>query len=118
MRRERLRDVVDGLARRGREREVALALDAERVALARLLVELRVAGLALVRERLGLGLEPLGLARVLAPLLDELDPQPLHRARARRPGLRCLRVDDLGEHRTARRRLRNQRGRALHDLAP
>src|SRR3954468_22265907 len=49
--RERLGDVVDGLARRGRECEIALALDAQRVALARLFVELRVARFAFVGQR-------------------------------------------------------------------
>src|SRR5580765_4349637 len=61
---ERAVDVVDRLARRRREREIALALDAHRVALARLFVELSVTLLPLRRELLGRGLELLGLTGV------------------------------------------------------
>src|SRR5665811_1137549 len=46
-------DVVDRLARGRRQREVALTLDARRVAFARLFVELGVALLAVGRELLG-----------------------------------------------------------------
>ena len=60
---ERVVDVVDDLARRCRQQEIALPLDVDGVALARLLVELRVATLALARELLGLGRELLGLAQ-------------------------------------------------------
>ena len=63
---QRALDVVDRLARGGRQGEVAFALDADRVALARLLVELRVALLAFAREQLGLGRQLLGLAQVPA----------------------------------------------------
>jgi hypothetical protein len=48
---QRALDVLDGLARGGRQREVALTLDVDRVALARLLVELGVALLALAGGR-------------------------------------------------------------------
>src|SRR6516162_10080009 len=47
---QRTLDVVDGLTRARRQREIALALDAHGVALARLLVELRIALFALARE--------------------------------------------------------------------
>ena len=52
-----------GLARLGRQGQVALALDDHRVALAALVVELHVAHLAVLDERVGLVLEPVGLAR-------------------------------------------------------
>src|SRR6476660_4598244 len=52
--RERGIDLLDGLARSGRQHEVALTLHADGVALARLLVELGVALLALGHERVGL----------------------------------------------------------------
>ena len=58
----------------GAQREVALALDGERVALARLLVELHVARLALGGQQVGLGLQRRGLADVGDPLvLERLD---------------------------------------------
>src|SRR4051812_23181515 len=44
---ERPVDLVDDLPRRRRQQQVALALDVDGVALARLLIELRVAALAL-----------------------------------------------------------------------
>src|SRR5262245_32901649 len=53
---ERAVDLVDDLLRRRRQEQVALALDVDGVALARLLVELRVATLPLGRELVGLGL--------------------------------------------------------------
>src|SRR5262249_57191192 len=56
----------------GREGQVPLALDGQGVALARLLVELDVAGLAVLGERVGLGLEGLGLAEVVGALALEL----------------------------------------------
>src|SRR5215204_2192635 len=49
---ERAFDLLDRLPRAGRQREVAFALDTHRVALTRLLVELRVALLPLRRELL------------------------------------------------------------------
>ena len=55
-------DVGDRLAGLRRQGEVALALDDHRVALAALVVELDVAHLAVLDERVGLVLEPVGLA--------------------------------------------------------
>src|SRR4051812_34980542 len=52
---ERPVDLVDGLARGGRQREIALAFDAHRVAFARLLVELGVTLLAILGKLFGLG---------------------------------------------------------------
>src|SRR4051812_8957896 len=77
-------DVVDGLARRGRQREVALALDAYGVALARLLVELRIALFSLRRELLGRRLELLGLARMTGARLVEQLAQLVECARRER----------------------------------
>src|SRR5262245_36998853 len=82
--RERALDVVDGLARACRQREVAFALDAHRVAFARLFVELRVALLALGREHLGLGLQDFGLSEVAVALVDQPFAQLLERARRER----------------------------------
>src|SRR5712691_3959457 len=50
-------DVADGLSSGRRQRQIPLAFDADRVAFARLLVELGVALLALRRELLGRGFE-------------------------------------------------------------
>src|SRR5262249_60622746 len=61
---ERAVDVVDDLARRRRQQQVALTLDVDRVAFAGLLVELRVAALALGSKLLRLGLELLRLVDV------------------------------------------------------
>src|SRR5262245_30136742 len=69
--RERALDVVDGLACTRRQCEVALTLDADGVAFARLLVELGVALLALARENFGFGLELLGLPAVPIAFLDQ-----------------------------------------------
>src|SRR3954465_6494288 len=49
---QRAIDVVHGLTRGSRQREIALAFDADRVALPRLLVELRIALFAFRRELL------------------------------------------------------------------
>ena len=93
---ERAVDLVDDLLRRRREQEVALALDVDGVALARLLVELRVAALALGGELLGLGLELVGLLDVAGPLLEQARLQPLDaswaRARASRASPRSPRA--------------------------
>src|SRR6476661_6492952 len=78
---ERGVDLLDRLTRGRREHEVALALDADGVALARLLVELRVALLALGDQRLGLGLELRGLAHVAVALLEQELLQLLERLR-------------------------------------
>ncbi len=102
--RQRAFDVVDGLARGRRQGEVALALDADRVALARLLVELGVALFAFGRQRLGLGLQLVGLAPVPAALLLQALAQL--RERARRERRRQL----------LRRRLRSGRRRDLDRL--
>src|SRR5437879_6316648 len=56
-------DVVDGLAGGGRERKITFALDAYRVTLARLLVELRVALFTFVGELFGFGQQFLSLSR-------------------------------------------------------
>ena len=69
-------DLLDRGPGLGAERQVALALDGQGVALARLLVELDVARLALLGQRVGLGLERFGLAQVGGPLLDQR--QALH----------------------------------------
>ena len=61
-------DLLDGGAGLRRQGQVALALDGQRVALARLLVELDVAGLAVLGQRVGLGLQGLGLAQVVGAL--------------------------------------------------
>src|SRR5450755_3923760 len=61
-------DVVDGLARGRRQRQIALALHAHGVTFARLLVELGVALLPFRCELLGRGLEVLGLACVTITL--------------------------------------------------
>ena len=50
-------DLLDGRPGLGGQGQVALALDGQRVALARLLVELDIAGLAVLGQRVGLGLE-------------------------------------------------------------
>src|SRR5260221_1569364 len=91
---QRAVDVVDRLARGGREREVSLPLHVHRVALARLLVELGVALLALAGEQIGLGRELVGLAQMVRALLFEAFAQLLQRAGCERrrqlPGLgRC-----------------------------
>ena len=59
---------VDGLACLGRQGKVALALDDHRVALAALVVELHVAHLAVLDERVRLVLEAVGLAEQGLPL--------------------------------------------------
>ncbi len=64
-------DLVDRRPGLVAEGQVALALHRQRVALTRLLVELDVAGLAQLGQRIGLGLERVGLAEVGGPLLDE-----------------------------------------------
>ena len=97
---QRAFDVLDGLSRGRREREVTLALDVDRVALARLLVELRVALLAFAREQVGLGRELVGLAEVAGPLGLESLAELLERAR--RQGRRQLL---LGRRLRRRRRL-------------
>src|SRR5262249_45269647 len=88
---ERAIDVLDGLARRRRKREITLALDADRVAFTRFLVELRIALLTLRCELLRGRFELLGLAcMAFARLLEQLAEfrqgargqrrrQPLHR---------------------------------------
>ena len=63
-----LLDLGPGL---GAEGQVALTLDRQRVALARLLVELDVAGLAVLGERDGLGHERIGLLVVVGPLRQQ-----------------------------------------------
>ena len=68
---ERGVDVGDGLAGLRRQREVALALDDHRVALAALVVELHVAHLLLLDERVGLVLEPHRLAGERLALLEQ-----------------------------------------------
>src|SRR4051812_18382358 len=87
-------DVLDRLARGGRQRQVALAFHADGVALARLLVELRVALLALRRELLGRRLELLGLAGMARARFVEELAQLFERARGERrrelPGRRLL----------------------------
>src|SRR3954447_14043309 len=80
-------DLVDGLARVGGEHEVTLALHGDHVALAGLLVELRVALLPLVHEHVGVGLELDGLLEVAGPLLDEEVAQLLQRLRREVGGL-------------------------------
>src|SRR4051794_35625823 len=86
---ERPVDLVDDLLRRGREQQVALALDVDRVALARLLVELGVAPLTLGRELVGFGLEDGGLLHVARPLLEQAGLEALDglRGEARLLGL-------------------------------
>src|SRR5262245_55301406 len=64
-------DLVDGLARVRGEHQVALTLDGDGVALARLLVELGVALLPLGHEHVGVGLQLHRLLEVAGPLLDE-----------------------------------------------
>ena len=64
-------DLLDRSERLGREGEVALAVDRDRPALARLLIELHVAGLALLGQRVGLRLQRLGLLLVDPTLGDE-----------------------------------------------
>ena len=84
------------------ERQVALALDGERVALARLLVELHVARLPLGHEHVGLGLQRLRLAGVGDPLLlERLRPGP---SRNLSSGPLRLRRRLLGDLPAARRR--------------
>src|SRR5262245_59936811 len=61
-------DLGDGLAGLRRQRQVALALDDHRVALAALVVELHVAHLTILDEGVGLVLEAAGLAREGGPL--------------------------------------------------
>ena len=72
-------DLLHRLGRRGRQRQVALPLDVEGVALARLLVELGVARLPLGGQRLGLGGQVVGLADVGLPLLLEEAAQLVER---------------------------------------
>src|SRR5680860_341045 len=86
-------DRLHDAARRRRQQQVALTLDVDGVALARLLVELGVTGVAFHGERVGLGLELVGLAQVASPLVLQPAPQP---------------VDRLGR----------QVGRRRHDLEP
>src|SRR3954468_8718988 len=77
--REGVVDLDDGRAGLRRQGEVALALHAQGVALAGLLVELHVARLEVGHERFGLGLHALGLLQVDGPLALErllLGPQP------------------------------------------
>ena len=64
-------DVGDGLAGLRRQRQVALALDDHRVALAALVVELHVAHLAVLDQRVRLVLEAHGLADELGPLVEQ-----------------------------------------------
>src|SRR5690606_36593234 len=52
----------------GRDGQFAIALDGQGVALARLPVELNVAGLAVLGERVGLSLQGLALAQLVLPL--------------------------------------------------
>ena len=66
---------------RRRQQQVALALDVDGVALARLLVELGVALVAVLRELLGFRLELVGLREVARPLLEQPDPEPFGGAR-------------------------------------
>lgn len=61
---ERRVDLFDHLSGLVRQGEVAFALDAERVALAGLLVELHIARFVIGNERLGLGTERLELSEV------------------------------------------------------
>src|SRR3954470_4641685 len=74
---EGLLDVLDGLAGRGRQRKVALTLDGQRVALAALLVELRVARFTLAGDLLGLRGERLRLLEVHLPFGEQLLAQLL-----------------------------------------
>src|SRR5262249_8094678 len=76
---ERAVDLVDDLLRRRRQQQVALTLDVDGVALARLLVELRVAALALGGQLVGLGLEVGGLLHVAGPLLEQALLEPFDR---------------------------------------
>src|SRR5689334_14223916 len=105
---ERGVDLLDRLPCGGRQHEVALALDADRVALARLLVELRVALLALGDQRLGLRLELGRLADVAVALLEQELLQLLERLRRD--------VGRLLRHEHARQRAGLARGLLLHRL--
>src|SRR5829696_425709 len=76
---ERTVDLVDDLLGRRRQQQVALTLDVDGVALARLLVELGVAALALGRQLIGLGLQVGGLQDVAGALFLQAGLQPLER---------------------------------------
>ncbi len=67
-------DLLDGGRGLCRQGQVPLTVDGDRAALARLLVELDIAGLALEGQRVGLGPEVDGLAAVDAPLLEQQGP--------------------------------------------
>src|SRR4051794_13302587 len=69
--RERAVDLVDDLLGRGGEQEIALPFDVDGVALARLLVELRVAAFTLGRELLGLRRQLIGLLDVAGAFRQE-----------------------------------------------
>src|SRR5436190_19112077 len=101
-------DIAHGLTSRRRQRQIPLALDAHRVAFARLLVELGVALLPLRRELLGRGLELLGLAGVALTLLLEALAQLCQRARRERR--RELPRRFLLDRRRLGRRLRRGQG--------
>ena len=67
-------DLVDGGQRLRREGEIALPVHGDGAALARLLVELDVAGLPVERQRLRLGPQVLGLTLVDLALLEQKRP--------------------------------------------
>src|SRR5262245_22842604 len=87
---ERAVDLLDDLAGRCRQHQVAFALDADRVALAAFLVELRVALLAIERKLRGLGLQFVGLTQVPGPLFEQLRLEALDGARRE---VRLVRLD-------------------------